>query len=103
MNINKRVLPYLIVNIAAFYLLPMVIKDTGSAMAILLFAIPLICFITAIIFGIKHSFQWLYPIIIALLFIPTIFIFYNTTAWIYIIGYGVIAAAGNLIGKLFNK
>ena len=103
MKVNIKVLPYLLANIAAFYLLPLVIRDTGSGMAVLLFGIPVICFITAIIFGIKHSFQWLYAVIIALLFCPTIFIYYNTTAWVYIIAYGVIAAVGNLIGKLFNK
>ncbi|HBI71561.1 MAG TPA: hypothetical protein DDY59_00010 [Lachnospiraceae bacterium] len=62
--------------------LPIAIRDTGSAMAVMLMFIP---------------------VIIALLFFPTIFIFYNSTAWVYIIAYGVIAAIGNFIGKLFFK
>ncbi len=103
MKNNVKVLPYLLVNIVAFYLLPAVIKDTGSGMTAMLIAIPLICFVIALVFGIKHSFNLLYPMAVALLFAPTIFIFYNSTAWVYIILYGVIALLGNFIGKLFYK
>ncbi len=102
MKTNLKVLPYLLVNIIAFYLLPLVIKDTGSAMFIMLVGIPVICFVTSIIFGIKHSFKLLYPIGVALIFAPSILIFYNSTAWVYIIVYGVIALIGNFIGKLFS-
>lgn len=98
-----QILPYLGVNIIAFYVLPFVIQDTGTAMAVMLVGIPFICFVTSIVFGVKNSFRWIYPIIVALLFAPSIFIFYNETATPYIIAYGVIALAGNLIGKLFYK
>ena len=103
MKIILKIFPYLIVNVVAFYLFPIIIKDTGSAMIIMLAGIPLICLATAIVFGVKNSFQWLYPVIVALLFAPTIFIFYNSTAWVYIIAYGVVALVGNFIGKLFFK
>lgn len=103
MKTNFKVLPYLFVNIIAFYLLPLIIKDTGGAMVVMLIGIPLICFITSVIFGMKHSFNLLYPITVALIFAPTIFIFYNSTAWVYIIAYGVIALIGNFIGKSLSK
>ncbi|MFI3292621.1 MAG: hypothetical protein SNI70_03775 [Rikenellaceae bacterium] len=99
----KPMIPYLMVNIMAFYLLPIVIKDTGSAMAVMLLGIPLICLLTAIIYGVKNSFNFMYPIIVAILFAPTISIFYNSTASVYIIGYGVIALIGNFVGALFYK
>lgn len=103
MKTNFKVLPYLFVNIIAFYLLPLIIKDTGRAMVVMLIGIPLICFITSVVFGMKHSFNLLYPITVALIFAPTIFIFYNSTAWVYIIVYGVIALIGNFIGKSLSK
>lgn len=53
----KKMLPYLIVNVIAFYLTPFLIKDTGSGMLILLIGFPIICFIVALIYGIKNSFQ----------------------------------------------
>ena len=48
---------YLIVIILAFYALPVLINDTGSGIFFLLILIPIICFITSIIYGIRHSFK----------------------------------------------
>lgn len=103
MKKHLKMIPYLLVNAIAFYLLPIIIKDTGSAMAVVLVFLPLICFLTAIIFGIKNSFNWLYSLAVALLFVPTIFIHYNTSAASYIVAYGIVALVGNFIGKLFYK
>lgn len=100
---NLKMIPYLLVNVIAFYILPMIIQDTGSAMLVLLIVIPLICLVTAIVFGIKKSFNWIYPLAVALLFAPTVFLFYNESAAIYIVAYGIIALVGNLIGKIFYK
>lgn len=103
MKINLKALPYLVVNIIAFYLLPIFIIDTGSGMFILLIVTPLICFITSVVFGLRHSFIFLYSVIVALLFIPTMLIFYDSSASIYVIIYGMIALIGNFIGNLFSK
>lgn len=73
----KKMLPYLIINAIVFYLTPFMIKDTGSGMLILLIGFPVICFIVALIYGIKNSFNWIYSLLVMLLFVPTIFIFYN--------------------------
>ena len=91
------------VILMGFYLLPLLIRDTGSAMLILLIAIPLICFICSTIYGIKKGFNILYSAIVSVLFVPSIFIFYNLSAWGYIIGYGIIALIGNAIGALIFK
>ncbi len=98
---NRKMMPYLFVNMLAFYLLPMVIRDTGTAMAVMLVVIPLICVTVAIVYGAKNGFTWLYSTVVSFLFAPTIFVFYNYTAWVYVIGYGLLALAGNVIGKLF--
>lgn len=100
-------LPYWGVTAIAFYVLPLLIKDTGSAIFILLVAIPLICLLSSAIYGVFHGFHWLYPCVVALLFVPCIFIFYNDSALIYIAAYGIIAAigcgAGSLVQLLRNK
>jgi len=72
-------------------------------MFILLGALPLICFICSVFYGIRNSFYLPYAVIVAILFIPTIPIFYNSTAWIYIFVYGAIALIGNAIGMVFGK
>jgi FtsH-binding integral membrane protein len=103
MNRIKQMLPYLIATIIAFYLLPLFGRDTGSFMIILLIAIPLLCFISALSYGYKRGFDIIYSVIVGLLFIPTIFIYYNSTALIYIFIYAVIALIGSIIGTLVNK
>ena len=94
---------YYFIMFIAFYLVPILIKDTGSGMTILLIVIPLITLITSLIYGLRNTFDFVYPLIVAILFIPTLFIYYNTSAWIYIIAYSVIAVIGELIGKILQK
>lgn len=96
----RRMLPYWLVIIFAFYVLPLLIRDTGSAMSVLLIGIPMICFIVSFVYGIKNSFNWLFSLLVMLLFVPTIFIFYNESASIYIMVYGIISITGNFIGSL---
>ena len=94
---------YLIVITLAFYVLPAFINDTGTGIFFLLILIPIICFITSIIYGIRHSFNLIFLLLIMALFIPTIFIFYNESAAVYVLIYGIIEAIGNLLGSLIKK
>ena len=91
------VLP-LVVNV-----LPAFINDTGIGIFFLLILTPIICFVTSIIYGIRHSFNLIFLLLIMALFIPTIFIFYNESAAVYVLIYGIIAAIGNLLGSLIKK
>lgn len=100
---TRKTLPYVVVIIFAFYVLPLLIQDTGSGMLILLIGIPMICFIVSFIYGIKNSFNWLFSLLVMLLFVPTIFIFYNESASIYTLVYGIISIIGNFIGSLLCK
>lgn len=72
-------------------------------MLMMLVVIPLLTFICAIIYGVRQGFDLLLTIIATVLFAPTIFIFYNASAWIYIIAYAIITIAGNGIGRLLCK
>ena len=94
---------YLIVITLAFYVLPAFINDTGTGIFFLIILTPIICFVTSIIYGIRHSFNLIFLLIIMALFIPTIFIFYNESAAVYVLIYGIIAVIGNLLGSLIKK
>lgn len=96
-------IPYAIALAMNFYVLPLLIKDTGSGMLMMLLVIPMITFVCSVIYGVRQGFDFLLPIIATVLFAPTIFIFYNDSAWIYIVAYAVIALAGNGIGRIFYK
>lgn len=101
-KIKKNWIYYLIIFIA-FYLVPILIKDTGSGMFILLIVIPLITLITSIIYGFRNTFDFIYPLLVAILFIPTLFIYYNTSALVYVIAYSMIAVIGELLGKTLQR
>ena len=79
-----NMLPYLIVLAVDFYLLPVAAQNTGAAMLLMLCVMPLV----ALVIGL-------------LLFIPTIFIYYNASAWVYPLFYALLVLVGNLIGRLF--
>ena len=57
-KIKKNWIYYLIIFIA-FYLVPILIKDTGSGMFILLIVIPLITLITSIVYGLRNTFDFI--------------------------------------------
>lgn len=101
-KIKKNWVYYFIIFIT-FYLIPILIQDTGSGMFILLIVIPLITLITSIIYGLRNIFDFIYPLIVAILFIPTLFIYYNISAWVYIIAYSLIALIGEILGKTLQK
>ena len=101
-KLKKNMVFYLILLID-FYIIPFLIKDTGSAMILMLVIIPLICLITSIFYGRRNGFDFWYILSVAIIFAPSIFIFYNSSAWVYVVGYAVIALLGNLIALPLGK
>jgi hypothetical protein len=99
----KAMLPFLLFMGLDFYLLPVLIDSTGMGMVALLVIIPLLCLICSIVYGAKHSFHILYVVFVPLLFLLTILIYYNASAWIYAVGYVIIALIGNSVGMIFYK
>ena len=99
-NIQNQI-PYLLIIVLAFYGFPFINRESG--MLILLILFPLVCFLVALVYGVKQSFSLVYSILVMALFIPTIFIFYNETASFYIGIYGVISLVGNLLGSFIRK
>ena len=103
MNKLKKNMVFYLLLLVDFYIIPWLIKDTGSAMIIMLVIIPIICLITSIFYGIRNGFDFWYILIVAIMFTPSIFIFYNSSAWVYVVGYAVIALLGNLIALPLRK
>ena len=87
--------------VLAFYGLLFIDRESGMLTLLILF--PLVCFLSAIVYGVKHSFSLVYSILIMVVFIPTIFIFYNEIASIYVGMYGVISIIGNLLGSFVKN
>ena len=99
MNALKSMAPYWIIMVAGFYVLPLAIVNMLMAMLVLLTGLPAICFVSALVYGKRKGFNIAFSIVVALLFIPTVFIFYNSTAWVYGVAYFAISLIGNIVGK----
>ncbi len=93
----------LLLQLFVFYIFPLFAGPTDAMGMVVL--IILAVFILSIIIGIisKNKFKLLYPIAVAVLFIPSVFIYYNKTALIHSIWYLVDSSIGMVIGIIINK
>lgn len=98
-----EMVPFLAMTAAAFYLLPLVVKDTGSNMFVLLSVLPIVVLVCALLYGMKHGFHLLYAVIVGLLFLPTLLVFFNESALIYAGIYGLIALGSNATGAWVTR
>ena len=57
-----KYLPFTVVSILSFYLLPLFIKDTGGAMFVLLISIPLVTVVNSFIHSIRFGFDLFLPL-----------------------------------------
>ena len=92
----------LVIQMFMFYIFPLFMylyEPIGTVMMILM-----ITFVLSVVLSIisKNKLKYLYPIIIAILFIPTVFIYYNESALVHSIWYLVVSGVGLLIGIIAN-
>ncbi len=99
MNTLKKMAPYTLLCAVAFNILPLFVNSTGGFMLNLLVLFPSLCFLSSLLYGLKQGWNLLYPIMIGILFIPTISLFYNRTAWVYCLGYSLLSLLGLYLGK----
>ena len=100
MKVFKNMIPYLVGILAVFYLLPLCMRDTGGAMMVMLFAMPALCVTISFFYGRHHGFHLLYPLAVGLCFLPSVWLFYNESALIYVAIYGAMALFGSFLGGL---
>ena len=99
----RSLLPYAAFFLVDFYLLPLLIWDTGSGILLMLCIMPLAAFLCALVCGMRQGFQPLLAVLAGALFLPAIPLYYNWTAWPYALAYGVVVLAGNALGRLFYR
>lgn len=99
----KKMMPYLLCITIMYVLLPLVIKNTGVGMIVLLLLLPLFCFLCGVVYGYRHAFHIGLPLMMAILFIPVIFIYFNSSAWIYALVNGGSGFIGMLIACAWKK
>ena len=93
----------LLLQLFMFYIFPLFAGPTDAMGMVLL--IILSTFVLSFVLGCisKERIKYLYPVIISILFIPSVFIYYNESALIHSIWYLVISSVGLLIGTIIYK
>lgn len=86
-----------------FYLLPMCMGNIGAIGMV--FLLLFLTFTLSIIIGSisKNKSKFIYPIIVSLMFIPSMFIYYNESALIHSIWYLAVSSIGLLVGAIIYK
>ena len=88
----------LIIQLFMFYIFPLFTGPTDAIGMVLL--IIMTTFLLSIILGSisNNMAKFLYPIVISIVFIPSVFIYYNESALAHSLWYLIISSVGLLIG-----
>lgn len=98
----KYMLPYLAAIAFTYYILPHLFDDLSGNVINLMVLSPLICFISGILYGKNKTFNLIFASLAGVLFLPAVFLYYNSTAIFYCILYAFVSLVGNLVGLLFK-
>lgn len=93
----------ILIQILIFYLFPLYAGPTdimGMVVLMLLATLVLSLILTIIS---KEKIKYLYPLVVAIIFIPSIFIYYNESALIHSLWYFVSSLIGTILGIITNK
>ena len=85
-----------------FYIFPlfMYLYEPIGTVMLIIFTTFILAMLLSIIS--KNKIKYLYPLVISILFIPSIFIYYNESALVHSIWYLVVSAIGLLIGTIME-
>ena len=93
----------LFIQLFMFYIFPLFAGPTDTIAMVLLILVSTL--VLAIIMGAfsKGKVKFLYPVIVAVLFIPSVFIYYNESALVHSMWYLVVSCGGLLTGISIRK
>lgn len=105
-RVLKKLLPYAIILIVVFSILPIGMRMTNEAGLVFLFLYivdPAICFGTGALWGIKHGFKWYFLLLAPVLFIPFVYLALNDSALPFAVVFMLLSAMGMGIGWVLRK
>lgn len=86
----------------AFYLLPMISKDSTYSTVVLKIVLPVLSATVSFFFGIRYGKDLSVSSAVILMLFPSIFFYYDSSSCVYIIAYGAISAICALTGAKFH-
>ena len=96
----------LLIQIFSLYILPLhAMYISKDQTVITIFLNMIITFVLSIIFSkiSKIKMKYLYPVLVAVLYIPSMYLFYKEFILIYLIFHLVMSFIGIYVGKLFTE
>lgn len=99
----KKELTIFVLQLMMFYLFPMTAEPTDTMGMVVL--IILATFVISAMLGTisdKKS-KCLYPTVVSISFIPSVFIYYNETALIHAVWYLAVSAVGVIVGSIIRE
>ena len=99
----KKMLPFLIMIMLWYYFLPALIDEFDSFQIIFVAVISFVCLLVSFVYGMNNAFHILYPVFVAVLYIPSMLTMRDVSVWGAAVMYGIFAAIGNAIGVIFYK
>ena len=93
----------LLIQLFMFYVFPLFAgpTDVMGMIVLLILATLLLSILIGSISNLKV--KYLYPIIIAITFVPSVFIYYNETAFIHSLWFLAVSSFGLIIGMVIHK
>ena len=93
----------LFLQVLVFYVSPAAAGPTDAMGMVFLMLVATL--VLAVLLGrlSKHWSKYLWPFIVAVAFLPSVWVWYNSSATIHAVWYMVLSAAGVLIGSFLRK
>lgn len=88
------------IQLFMFYIFPLFAGPTDAIGMVMLIILATLLLSIAIGSISKQKIKYLYPIIISIIFIPSVFIYYNESALIHSLWYFIVASIGLIIGSI---
>jgi len=92
----------LILQLFMFYIFPMFAGPTDAIGMVFLIWISTIILAMILAIVSTKKIKYLYPLVIAILFIPSVFIYYNESALIHSLWYLVSSSIGMIVGSIMS-
>lgn len=91
------------IQLLFFYIYPLFMGPTDAMGMVLILLV--MSFFLALVLGTlsANEIKYFYPAIVSILFIPSVFIYYNESALVHAAWYFITASAGLLIGAVLHK
>ena len=93
----------LIIQLFMFYIFPLFAGPTDVMGMV--FLIRLATLVLSMVIGSisNEKVKYLYPIIVAVVFVPSVYIYYNESAMVHSVWYFVVSTVGLLVGAIVHR